>query len=109
MAARGRPSARRRAVLRPGGRMAKKRRGRGEGGLFELGDGRWMARVYIRDAFGRSKPIQRVRKRKEDARAALLELQGTDAAGRPLARGSVGEFVLRWMRDVAPERLDPGT
>jgi integrase len=87
--------------------VAKARRGRGEGGLFELGDGRWMARVWGRDAFGRPKPIQRVRKRKADAAAELAKLKADPTIRAP--KGSLAEYLERWLRDVAAERLDPGT
>lgn len=87
--------------------MAKARRGRGEGGLFELKDGRWMARVWGRDAHGRPKPIQRVRKRKADAQFELAKLLADPTIKAP--KGSVAEYLEQWLRDAAPEKLDLGT
>jgi integrase len=83
--------------------MAKARRGRGEDALFQRADGYWVARVAARDEFGRPIRRQAVRKEKADAIAALKTLRGS------AKRGTVGEFLERWLTDVAKPRVDAGT
>ncbi len=88
--------------------MGKARRGRGEGSVFQRkSDGYWIARVPGRDAHGRPVRVQLgARARKADA---LDLLSRHFATGAVAARGSVGEYLDRWLRDVAPTRLDEGS
>lgn len=87
--------------------MATKRRGHGEGSISQRADGLWMARVSLPN--GKRKALYgKTRKEAQDKlRAALRDLD----AGLDLSAGrqTVGQFLERWLEDVAKPGLRPKT
>ena len=91
--------------------MSTRRRGRGEGSIVQRADGRWMARVDLgwQDGKRRSKAIYgRTRRAVADAlRDALKAAEQGTLVGD--GRQTVGEFLTRWLQDVARTRVRPRT
>ena len=86
----------------------KKRRGRGEGSLYEL-DGRWVASVVIGYS-PNGNAIRRTRscKTKDEAKKKLLELQQKHQAGHLGVRSmTVKELFEFWLDSIV--KVDPGT
>jgi len=89
--------------------MARARRGRGEGSVFQRkSDGYWIVRVPGRDEFGNPARRQLGARRTKTAALELLAKHAASPA-TAIAKGSVAEFLARWLRDVAADRVDPGT
>jgi integrase len=89
--------------------MARARRGRGEGTVFfRKSDGFWIARVPARDEHGNPTRKQLgARKTKSEAQALLNAHAG--GSNTIVAKGSLAEYLERWLRDVAKPRVEPGT
>jgi integrase len=90
----------------------KRRRGNGEGSIFQRADGRWVASLTTgysgkglqarKDYYGRSRA--EVVRKLDEARKMLLE-------GRPLSppKQTVGQFLVRWLQDVVHRNVSPKT
>ena len=91
--------------------MSGRRRGRGEGSIVQRTDGRWMARVDLGWADGkrqRKTLYGRTRRKVSDAltRALRAAQDGTLLMDE---RQTVGQFLARWLSDVAKPRVRPRT
>lgn len=88
----------------------KKRRTKGDGGLFQLADGRWCGTVEMAPGpDGKRRPKRIVRKNKADAAAALREMRAANERGE-LADGrgvTVAKWAEHWLADIAPESMRP--
>jgi integrase len=89
--------------------MARKRRGRGEGSIYEEADGRWTGVVSfgINPATGKRRRRKVHGKTKQEVQAKLRELQGK-GPGEP-CRLTVGQFMTRWLENTAREKIGEGT
>ena len=83
-----------------------KRRGHGEGTIFQRGDGRWAASVTLPD--GRRKSFYA--KTRKAAQAKLAEANVALQQGHDLGKASqrVGDYLDAWLRSVK-RRVRPGT
>lgn len=92
--------------------MTRRRRGKGEGSITRLADGRWQGRVDLGVQGGK-----RVRKAvygrtRAEVQQRLRQLLATRDQGRPLPRAetlTVATFLDRWLTDVAARRVRPRT
>jgi integrase len=91
--------------------MARKRRGRGEGGIYQRADGQWCASISL-GYDGNGKRIRKVvyGATKKDVQGALRKIQNDDAAGVDIAtsRTTLGEWLTRWLALVKPT-VEPNT
>jgi integrase len=90
-----------------GGRT-RKRRGRGEGSIYQEADGRWTAVIsfgYAPDGKRRRKKVHAATKQK--VLDKLRKLPGQHS-GEPCSL-SVGEFLSRWLENTAREKVGPTT
>lgn len=87
------------------------RRGKGEGSLYQRGDGFWVAQVdagYYPN--GRRKYARAVRARKADALSALDTLRRQVAEGLvPDQTSTLGSFLDFWLTDVEAGNVSDGT
>lgn len=92
--------------------MSRKRRGRGEGSVFQRADGRWSASVTV----GVNATGRRIRKTvygatKGEAQEKLLRLQGQKLDGMLADNGklTVAGFLDRWLEDSARPTIRTAT
>jgi integrase len=84
-----------------------RRRGNGEGALYQRRDGRWEARITLPDGTRRSF----YRKTKQDAIAARTKALGAILEGSPVTpeKQTVGEYLTKWLEasahDLAPRTV----
>jgi integrase len=88
--------------------MARKRRGRGEGSVYQESDGRWTGVI----SFGYTPTGRRRRKKvhgatKLEVMEKLRQLSGRQAS-EP-SKLTVGEFLTRWLENTAKEKTGPTT
>lgn len=77
-------------------------RGKGEGSIYLLGDGRWVAQIEAgRSASGRRRYARAVRRTRKDAQNALKELQRAADAGLTPGQSATVEAFLGWWLDHA--------
>ncbi|MEZ4522487.1 MAG: hypothetical protein R3A46_12715 [Thermomicrobiales bacterium] len=70
-----------------------KRRAHGEGSIYQrASDGRWVAKLPVRDAFGHPKSIYRYRKTEKEALKALRQLIRKHEDGSDLIRNPSDHF-----------------
>jgi len=83
--------------------MTKKRRGHGEGSVFERADGKWLAVVELGWSGGRRRRKTAVARTQKEAGKRLRELQRSLDDGLPLQgdRLTVGGLLERWLRESA--------
>lgn len=83
-----------------------KRRAHGEGGLYQRGDGRWVAQVEgARGVNGTRRYVRRVRRTQAEAVAALRQMtQDMDAGITPDERTTVAEWLDWWLTNVVHDR-----
>jgi integrase len=88
-----------------------RRRGKGEGSVYQRADGRWVAQVEAGlDRDGRRRRPRAVRRTKREALAALDELRRqVDQGVTPERTQSVGEFLEWWLATVVPDTVKPST
>jgi integrase len=83
-------------------------RGKGEGSIYQRATtGRWEAKITLPDGKRRAfygKTRDEVRQRLHDAQENVKK-----SLPVPYARVTLGEFLDRWLRDVAPQRVKPKT
>jgi integrase len=91
--------------------MTRKRRGRGEGSIFQRADGLWIGIISL----GVGSTGKRIRKSvcgttKKQAQDAMRKLQNELASGADLTIGklTVGEWLSRWLALVKPT-IEPNT
>jgi integrase len=92
--------------------MAKKRRGRGEGGLYQRrSDGLWIGAVVVGyDENGNPKRKTVSHKLKEEARKLLQELQQKHGSGRADAGNMTVESLFKlWLDTEVKDSVDPAT
>jgi len=90
--------------------MARKRRGNGEGSVYQRPDGRWCATYSSGyDAQGRRKRSTVFGTTKADAQDKLRAALNKVAVGITLnvSRLKVGEFMDRWLADSAKSAVRP--
>lgn len=88
--------------------MARRRRGRGEGSVYQESDGRWTGVI----SFGYTPTGKRRRKKvhgatKLEVMEKLRQLPGRQAS-EP-SKLTVGEFLTRWLENTAMEKTGPTT
>jgi hypothetical protein len=91
--------------------MNRKRRGRGEGGVFQRSDGRWVGVISLGyDGTGKRKRRTVYGESKGDVQEKLRRLQTDASTGRLDDAGgmTVGTWLDRWL-DTARSRLQPKT
>lgn len=96
--------------------MASSKRGQGEGSITQRADGLWEAKISLGYAAGADGKTRRVRKsfygrtRKEVADKLAKALRDHQE-GLPVAveRQTVGQFLDRWLADVAKPSIRPKT
>ncbi len=92
--------------------MARKKRGQGEGSIFQRSDGRWVGRIslgYGDD--GRRKQRTVYAATKSAVQTKLLELQGKAANGTltELSTLTVGQYLSSWFDDDVKPNRSPRT
>jgi integrase len=91
--------------------MNTRRRGRGEGSIVQRADGRWMGRVDLgwREGKRRTKAVYgRTRRAVADRMAAIVRAAQEGILVED-ERQSTGQFMARWLTDVARSRVRPLT
>ena len=86
----------------------RSRRGRGEGSIFQRGDGRWVASVVIgRDANGKMRRKVVYGTTKKEAADKLAKLQSRRVAGDldDVTKLTVAKYLDAWLRDAARPTL----
>jgi integrase len=89
--------------------MTRKRRGRGEGSVYQEPDGRWTGVVSfgINPATGKRRRRKAHGKTKQEVQKKLRELQGK-GPGEP-CRLTVAQFLTRWLENTAREQIGENT
>jgi integrase len=89
--------------------MSRKRRGRGEGSIYEEPDGRWTGVVSfgVNPATGKRRRRKVHGKTKKEVQDKLRELQGK-GPGEP-CRLTVGQFLTRWLENTARDKIGEQT
>jgi integrase len=89
--------------------MTRKRRGRGEGSVYQDTDGRWTGVVSfgINPATGKRRRRKVHGKTKQEAQEKLRELQGK-GPGEP-CKLTVAQFLTRWLENTAREHIGENT
>jgi integrase len=85
--------------------MASKRRGRGEGAIFQRGDGQWAACLSLGyDEKGRRKRRVVYGKTKQEVQEKLRQLQVGAASGAlpEASQLTVGQYLLQWLAAKKP-------
>ncbi|MBA3416200.1 MAG: site-specific integrase [Chloroflexia bacterium] len=87
--------------------MAAKRRGHGEGSIKQRADGLWEARVSLPAGQRKSFYGKTRREAQDKLRVALKGLD--DGLDLSAGRQTVGQYMARWLADVAKPGLRPST
>lgn len=91
--------------------MSAPRRGKGEGSISQRADGRWMGRIDLGWQGGKRRSKSVYRKTRRAVADAIRD--GLKAAEQGTLVGderqTVGEFLTRWLQDVARPRVRPRT
>ena len=86
--------------------MAKRRRGHGEGSVYQRGDGYWVASIEAgRYPNGKRRRARIVRRTKKAVLAELDDLKRRGASGLVGRDPAVGEFVDWWIDNVAAPKV----
>jgi integrase len=91
--------------------MTKRRRGHGEGSVFQRADGRWVARVSVGYAKGKRQRRDYYAGTQQEALRKLAQARRTLDDGLPLPdeRQRVRQFLESWLEDVARRTVRPST
>jgi integrase len=92
--------------------MARKRRGRSEGSIFQRGDGQWVGSVSLGyDGAGKRKRRTVYGESKAEVQHKLRALQASADAGTlpDAGRLTVGEYMTRWLENTARQKVGPRT
>lgn len=86
-------------------------RGKGEGSIYQRSDGRWVAQVEAgRSPAGRRRYARAVRRTRQEAQAALRELQrNADAGVTPDRTSTVAAYLEWWLANVLPGTVREST
>ncbi len=90
----------------------RKRRGRGEGAIYQRPDGRWVATVSLGyGANGKRKRRTVYGKSKQEAQTKLNKLTSSSMASTlvDIDKQTVAQFMDRWLRDVAKPTVGSNT
>jgi integrase len=89
--------------------MARKRRGRGEGSIYQEPDGRWATAVSfgVNPETGKRRRRKIRGKTKQEVQEKLRELLGRGPA--EVCRLTVDQFLLRWLENTAREIIGENT
>jgi integrase len=90
----------------------RRRRGKGEGGITRLPDGRWQGRISWTDPSGTRRRKAVYGRTKAEVQEKLRRLLTQRDQGRPLPgddRLTVAAYLERWLTDVAGRRVRPST
>src|SRR5580692_10792223 len=93
-------------------RMARKRRGRSEGSIYQRADGIWVSSLSLGyDVQGKRKRRYVYGKTKQDVQERLRQAQNDAANGWSLDTEALtlGQFLNRWLETTAKPRLKPTT
>jgi integrase len=90
-------------------KRTRKRRGRGEGSIYEEGDGRWTGVVSfgVNPATGKRRRRKVHGQTKKEVQDKLRELQGK-GPGEP-CKLTVAQFLTRWLENTAREHIGENT
>ena len=90
--------------------MSARRRGHGEGSIFQLPDGRWRGQVYIGYGDGRRRSRVTTRRTRREAAEWLHRIREDYRSG-VVAPGTITlrEWSETYLRDVARNRVKPST
>lgn len=89
-----------------------RRRGNGEGTVFQRADGRWEAAAYVRQPDGTRRRVYRYSGSRQAGMDQLAVLRDRDARMAPLSvdsRTTVGEYLTMWLEQVAVHAIRPTT
>lgn len=89
-----------------------KRRGNGQGSVFQRKDGRWEACAYVYFADGTSRRVSRYSGTRAGAEEQLAGLLASNAQWAPVTidrTTTVGKYLAWWLDTVAVHRLRPTT
>jgi integrase len=90
----------------------RKRRGRGEGSVYEGADGRWVGRLSLgRDGNGKRKRLVVYGETKREVLDEIAKLQSKKAAGTldDAAKMTVEAYLTTWLQDAAKPKLRSST
>lgn len=93
-------------------KRSTKRRGSGEGSIFQRGDGRWTATITIGyDAKGKRKRRTVYGKTKGEVQKKMLELQQQKQAGTlaEINRMTTGQYLDHWLNNIARPNIRENT
>lgn len=92
-------------------RRSKRKRGNGEGSIWQRKDGRYGYAAYVLTTAGTYKRVQGYAKSHEEARKALTELLRRADQGVPVAsvNWTVAEYLTFWLSHVVREDSRPKT
>lgn len=84
-----------------------RRRGNGEGSIYQRQDGKYVAEVTIWDGSGKRRRVKRSARTKTEARQRLAELQELQKGGVDLLSGEtpLSEYLDRWLQDSVKNRV----
>ncbi|HHY33350.1 MAG TPA: site-specific integrase [Firmicutes bacterium] len=89
-----------------------KRRGHGEGSIYQRKDGRWCATVTVgRDATGKPKRRYIYGRTRKEVQEQLTKLLADAQGGLPIdvTKQTVGQFLLHWLNDTVRGSRAPKT
>jgi len=92
--------------------MARKRRGRGEGSIYELEDGRWVGAASLgKDRRGKRRRAKVYGRTKKEVQEKLRQVQTNSIAGLNVEAGTltVAEYLNRWLDTTAARSVRNGT
>ncbi|HEY9476218.1 MAG TPA: site-specific integrase [Mycobacteriales bacterium] len=90
--------------------MAGKRRGAGEGTVFQIPNGRWRAELDLGMVDGRRRRKTAIRKTQREAQAWLAQAREAKNTGGLVSRTpSLGEWFECYLTEVAPNRVRAST
>lgn len=91
--------------------MAARRRGNGEGGIYQRADGMWCASVDLGIVNGKRRRKVIYGKTRKEVSEKLKTLHREQAAGNPISveRQTVAEFLEHWLTTVVAQRNKPRT
>lgn len=89
----------------------KPRRTRGDGGLYQRGDGYWVGVVELPPADGKRQRRRVVRRDRNTAISELKKLRGDVDSGRIAVTGNttVEKWLDRWLNEIHGEKIRPTT
>lgn len=87
------------------------KRANGEGSLYQLPDGRWVAALSWRDPHGDLKRRKSTHPTREDADRALTKMKAERDGGIVLSgpNPTLNEYLVAWLRESVSVSVDPKT